>query len=65
MLFILALKLGLVPPILKKERRLAYYKYLELAQTREITDPLEMFIAEAILETAEVIEGETLQGLWR
>lgn len=57
MLFILALKLGLVPPILKKERRLAYYKYLELAQTREITDPLEMFIAEAILETAEVVEG--------
>lgn len=57
MLFILSLKLGLIPPILKKERRLAYYKYLELAQTREITDPLEMFIAEAILETAEVVEG--------
>ena len=57
MLFILALKLGLVPPILKKERRFAYYKYLELAQTREVTDPLEMFIAEAILETAEEVEG--------
>ena len=45
-----------MPPILKKERHVAYYKYLELAQTREITDPLEKFIAEAILETAEVIE---------
>lgn len=56
MLFILALKLGLVPPILKKERKLAYYKYLELAQTREITDPLEMFIAEAILETSQALE---------
>lgn len=55
LLFILALKLGLVPPILKKERRFAYYKYLELAQTRDITDPLEMFIAEAILDTAEII----------
>ena len=55
MLFVLALELGLVPPILKKERRFAYYKYLELAQTREITDPLEAFIAEAILETAEMI----------
>lgn len=55
-LFALALKSGLVPPILKKERRFAYYKYLELAQMREITDPLEMFIAEAILETAEEIE---------
>ena len=56
MLFILALKLGVVPPILRKERHLAYYKYLELAQMRELTDPLEKFIAEAILETAEVIE---------
>ena len=53
MLFILALKLDLVPPILKKDRRYAYYKYLELAQNRELTDPLEMFISEAILETAE------------
>ncbi len=55
MLFILALKIGLVPPILKKERRFAYYKYLELAQMREVTDPLEMFIAEEIIETAEMI----------
>ena len=55
MLFVLALKLGLVPPILKKERRFAYYKYLELAQMREVTDPLEMLIAEAIMETAEEI----------
>ena len=53
MLFTLALKLNLVPPIMKKERRYAYYKYLELAQTRESTDPLELFIAESILETAE------------
>lgn len=56
LLFALALHLGLVPPILKKERRLAYYKYLELAQMREITDPLEQFIATAILETATIIE---------
>lgn len=56
LLFILALKLGLVPPILKKERRFAYYKYLELAQTREITDPLEMLISKAILETSEAID---------
>ena len=53
MLFILALKLGLIPPILKKERRFAYYKHLELAQSRSITDPLELFIAKAIIETAE------------
>lgn len=60
MLFILALKLGLTPPILKKERRFAYYKYLELAQTREITDLLEMLIAESILETAREIEQQSL-----
>lgn len=57
LLFILALKLNLVPPILKKELHLAYYKYLELAQVREKTDPLELFIAEAIINTADVIEG--------
>lgn len=57
MLFVLALKLGLMPPILKKERRIAYYKYLELAQAREITDPLEMMVTRAMLETAEAIEG--------
>lgn len=57
LLFVLALKLELVPPVLRKERRFAYYKYLELAQTREITDPLEMFIAEEILKTAEQLEG--------
>ena len=56
LLFILALKLKIVPPILKKERRYAYYKYLELAQTREQTDPLELLIAEAILEVAENLE---------
>lgn len=56
MLFILALKLGLTPPVLRKERRFAYYKYLELAQTREKMDPLEMYIAKAIIETDEQLE---------
>ena len=56
LLFILALKLKIVPPILKKEHRYAYYKYLELAQTREQTDPLELLIAEAILDVAEELE---------
>lgn len=56
LLFTLSLKLGLVPPILKKDRRFAYYKYLELAQTREITDPLEMLIAESIIDTVSQIE---------
>ena len=60
LLFTLALKLGLVPPILPKEKRMAYYKYLELAQTREITDPLEMFIAKAVIDTADKIQDNAL-----
>ena len=56
LLFILALKLKIVPPILRKERRFAYYKYLELAQTHEQTDPLEQFIAEEIIELSNHLE---------
>ena len=56
LLFVLALKLNLAPPILPKERHFAYYKYLELLQTREISDPLEQFIAESILATSELTE---------
>lgn len=56
LLFILALSHGLTPPILQKEKHLAYYKYLELAQMREETDPLEYFIATAILDTADIID---------
>ena len=60
LLFALAFKLGLMPPILHKERRLAYYRYLELANGREILDPLELFIAKAIVETDEGLKRETL-----
>jgi len=56
LLFALALKLGLVPPILRKERRMAYYRYLELSHTREIIDPLEKYIAESIIETSELLD---------
>ena len=54
-LFIMALKLKIVPPILKREKKSAYYKYLEVAQMREETDLLEKYIAEAIIDTAEMI----------
>lgn len=56
-LFVMALKLGLVPPIIHKEHRVAYYKYLELYQVRELSDPLEKFIAEAIVETSDQLGG--------
>lgn len=43
-----ALGAGLVPPLVTKERKFAYYKYLELAQTKEDYKPLEYFIAESM-----------------
>jgi len=59
LLFALALSRSLVPPILKREKRSAYYKYLELCQLNDYSDPLELFIATAILETAALLD-ETL-----
>lgn len=55
LLFAMALSRNLVPPILKREKRVAYYKYLELAQMFEEFDGLEMFIADSIIETAKEI----------
>lgn len=48
-MFIQALQVGLVPPLVTKERKRAYYKYLEFAQTKEEYDLLTLFIAESIL----------------
>jgi Fic family protein len=44
-----ALQHNLVPPLIVKERRHAYYKYLEIAQTEEYYDLLGLFIAESML----------------
>lgn len=49
-MFALALQNGLVPPIITKERRVAYYKYLELAQTHQKFDLLEQMLASEIIE---------------
>lgn len=43
-----ALKVGLVPPLVVKERKQAYYKYLETAQSKNNSEPLEMFVAESV-----------------
>lgn len=58
LLFIQSLQLGLVPPVIRKERRNAYYKYLEICQVNGLSDPLEKFIAEAIIETNQLVNGE-------
>lgn len=51
-----ALKGKLVPPLVIKERKRAYYKYLEIAQMREEYGLLRLFIAESVLFTDELIK---------
>ncbi len=50
-----ALNANLAPPLVLKERRQAYYKYLELAQTKENFIPLEFFMAESIIAAHELL----------
>lgn len=56
-MFAIALRYGLVPPIIPKERRVAYYKYLAIAQTEERFDPLEHMLASEIIATSKSIEA--------
>ena len=52
-MFALALQYNIVPPIITKERRIAYYKYLEIAQTRKRFDLLEQMLASEIIAIGE------------
>lgn len=54
-MFAQALQFGLVPPIITKERRNAYYKYLEIAQTEERFDLLEQMLASEIIAIGETL----------
>ena len=51
-----ALHSRLIPPLVVKERKFAYYKYLELAQTKNSYKPLELFIAESIKFTDNLLK---------
>lgn len=50
-----ALSVGSVPPLVRKERKFAYYKALEIAQTHGVYEPLELFIAEAMLFSEKLL----------
>ncbi len=50
-----ALQAKIAPPIVVKERKYAYYKYLELAQVKENYLPLELFVAESIEFSGELL----------
>ena len=51
-----ALHAGLMPPLVLKERKFAYYKYLELAQTKQDYAALQLLIAESILFTSKLLD---------
>lgn len=50
-----ALQAGLMPPLVVKERKYAYYKYLERAQVNSDYQPLELFTAQSMQFTSEVL----------
>ena len=54
-MFIQALQSGIVPPLIIKERKYAYYKYLQMAQLQEKYDLLRLFIAESIIFAGSLI----------
>lgn len=56
LLLMQALRAGMMPPLVLKERKYAYYKYLEIAQTDEQYAPLEFFIAESIQASKKLLE---------
>jgi Fic family protein/DNA-binding XRE family transcriptional regulator len=53
----ISLRDGIFPPIVAKERKQAYYKYLERAQTDGAYEPLMLFIAESINEAKTKLRG--------
>ena len=54
-MFAQAMQYGIVPPLVLKERKRAYYKYLENAHQAEDYDLLAMFIAESVLATDKML----------
>jgi Fic family protein len=50
-----ALQAGITSPIVLKERKFAYYKYLELAQTKDNSSPLQWFIAESVIMADQLL----------
>lgn len=56
-LFISALQYGVIPPLILKEKKHAYYKYLEAAQINEKFELLEMFIAESIIAAYNLVRN--------
>ena len=55
-MFTQAMQYGIVPPLVLKERKRAYYRYLEYSDKTENYDLLSMFVAESILSTDSLLK---------
>jgi Fic family protein len=55
LMFVWALKYNLCPPIISQERKMAYYKYLEICQNQGLSDLLELFLVEEMLNTKNMV----------
>ena len=51
----MAIKHNVMPPLVVREKRSAYYSYLEQAQTKDKYDGLDYFIASAMLDMNEIL----------
>jgi Fic family protein len=56
LLLALAVKHKVMPPLLTRAKQIAYYSYLEQAQTKEKYFGLEYFIATSMLEMAKILK---------
>ncbi len=56
LMLVQSIKAEVLPPLILKERRFAYYKYLEMAQAEDKYQPLEKFIAESIIQTDKLLK---------
>lgn len=54
-MFTQAMQYGIVPPLVLKERKQAYYRYLAIADQAANYDLLAMFIAESVLATDQLL----------
>lgn len=58
-----ALHLGMMPPLVAKERKFSYYKSLEAAQTKDSYGSLEFFLAESVEFAHSVLATEINSSL--
>jgi Fic family protein/DNA-binding XRE family transcriptional regulator len=59
LMLILAFKYNLAPILIKKEKKQAYYTYLEAAQTKSNNTPLASFIINALFEGYKLLSSST------